>query len=155
MTVNIEALIRGMNKPYQTIRDAGIITYNPPPKGTQHDPFLTLDMKSEGVFLSFDNNESRPLTDITLRIKTDKKSWKFPGQLPLELQQDMSRQWVHEKFGNPDKSIPPKVLFNMEFGWRDRFTVDGFHTPITMIVLFDMTDMVKSVSFIPTAKLRW
>lgn len=155
MTVNIEALMRSLGKPYQAIRDAGIITYKTPPQGTQCDPFLTLDMKNEGVFLSFDNDKDKLLSDVTLRIKADKKDWVFPNELPTPLQPNMSRNWVHEAFGEPDKSIPPKVAFKTEFGWRDRFTVEDFHIPITMIVLFDMGNMAKTVSFIPTSKLRW
>lgn len=155
MTVNVEALMRSLGKPYQAIRDAGIITYKTPPQGTQCDPFLTLDMKSEGVFLSFDNDKNKSLSDVTLRIKTNKKGWVFPNELPTPLQQDMSRQWVHESFGDPEKSIPPKVILKTEFGWRDRFTVEDFHIPITMVVLFDSEDMAKTVSFIPTSKIRW
>lgn len=155
MTVNIEALMRSLGKPYQAIRDAGIITYKTPPQGTQCDPFLTLEMKKEGVFLSFENDHVKTLKSIELEIKSVKKDWRFPNELPSPLQQNMSRQWVHDNFGEPDKSIPPKVMFKQEFGWRYRFAIEDFHIPITMIMLFDMDDMVKDVTFIPTSKLRW
>lgn len=155
MTVNIEALMRSLGKPYQVIRDAGIITYKTPPQGTLCDPFLTLDMKKEGVFLSFDNDPSKSLKSIDLELVNNREGWVFPNELPSPLQRNMSRRWVHETFGEPDKSIPPKVMFKRVFGWRDRFTVEDFHIPITMVILFGIDEIAESVTFLPTAKLRW
>lgn len=155
MTVNVKALILNLEKPYQSIRDAEIITYRTLPQGTQCDPYLILDMKNEGIFLAFDNDEEKLLNNITLRLKTDNKKWLFPNNLPLPLKQEMSRKWVHETFGQPDKSIPPKVVMKTQFGWRDRFKIKNFHIPITMIILYDMDDMAKSINFLPTSRLRW
>ncbi|ATA25842.1 pyocin immunity protein [Brenneria goodwinii] len=155
MTVNIEALICSLEKPWQAIRDAGIITYKTPPQGTQCDPYLTLEMKKEGLFLTFDNDANKSLSEIVLKLKTEKKDWVFPNELPSPLQQNMSRRWVHETFGDPDKSNPPKVVLKMEIGWIERFTVEDFHIPLTMCVYYDMGEMVEAVTFLPTSRLRW
>jgi len=155
MTVNIEALIRSLDKPYQTIRDAGIMTYKTPPQGTQSDPVLTLKMKSEGVSLTFDNDADKALSEILLNIQNDKKDWVLPNKLPSPLQQDMSRQWVHETFGDPDKSTPPEVFMKMKIGWIERFTIEDFHMPLTMCIYYDMDEMVEAVTFLPTHRLRW
>lgn len=155
MTVNIEELMRSLGKPYQAIRDAGIITYKTPPQGTQSDPYLTLKMKNEGVSLTFDNDEDKALSEILLNIKTDKKGWVFPNELPSPLQQIMSRQWVHKNFGEPDKSTPPEVFMKMKIGWIERFTVEDFHIPLTMCIYYDMDEMVEAVTFLPTSRLRW
>jgi hypothetical protein len=155
MTVNIEALMRSLGKPYQAIRDAGIITYKTPPQGTQCDPSLTLDMKKEGVFLSFDNDAQKTLSEISLELKTGRKDGMYPNELPTPLQQDMSRHWVHENFGEPEKSNPPKVVLNTKIGWIERFTLEDFHTPLTMCVYYDMDEMVEAVTFLPTSKLKW
>lgn len=155
MTVNIEALIRSLGKPYQAIRDAGIITYKTPPQGTQCDSFLELDMKKEGVFLAFDNDSKKSLRSVELELKSNKSGWVFPNELPSPLKSDMPRQWVHETFGEPDKSIPPKVVLKTAFGWRDRFAIEDFHIPITMVILFDIDGIAKSVAFIPTHRMKW
>lgn len=151
MTINIEALIRSLDKPYQEIRDAGIITYKTPPKGIQSDSFLELDMKKEGVFLAFDNDSKKALRSIELELC----GGMLPDDLPSPLQPNMSRHWVHDIFGEPDKSIPPKVVLKTKFGWRDRFTIEDFHIPITMVILFDTDDIAKSATFLPTARLKW
>ncbi|MBS0969351.1 pyocin immunity protein [Nissabacter archeti] len=155
MTINTTLLIRSLEKPYQAIFEAGVITYRTPPQGTQCDPYLTLDMKSEGIFLAFDNDKEKALSDIALRLRSDKTEWFFPNELPSPLKQEMSRDWVHETFGKPDKSIPPKIVMKTEFGWRERFKIEDFHIPITMIILYDMADMAKSINFLPTSRLRW
>lgn len=155
MTVNIEALMRSLGKPYQAIRDAGIITYKTPPQGTQCDLFLTLDMKKEGIFLSFDNDPLRALGEISLELRSGWKDGAYPNELPTPLKQEMSRQWVHENFGEPDKSEPPKVVLNTKIGWIERFTVEDFHIPLTMCIYYDMNEMAEAVTFLPTSRLRW
>lgn len=42
-----------------------------------------------------------------------------------------------------------------EIGRVERFTVEGFHIPITMQIRYDMADMVVAVTFLPTSELRW
>lgn len=155
MTVNIEALMRSLGKPYQAIRDAGIITYKTPPQGTQSDPYLALKMKNEGISLMFDNDVDKALSEILLNIKTGKKGWVFPNELPTPLRQEMSRSWVHETFGEPDKSTPPEVFMKMKIGWIERFTLEDFHMPLAMCVYYDMDEMVESVTFLPISRLRW
>jgi len=79
MMVNIEALIRSLGKPYQAIRDAEIIMYKTPPQGTQCDPILTLEMKKEGLFLSFDNNTQKTLSEITLELISGRQNGVYPN----------------------------------------------------------------------------
>lgn len=53
MTINVEALIRCLGKPYQEIFDAGLIPYKTKPTGYPEDPDLTLSMMNEGIYLAF------------------------------------------------------------------------------------------------------
>lgn len=94
MTVIIEALIRSLGKPYQVIRDAGIITYKTLPQGTQCDPSLTLDMK-KGIFLSFDNDPQLALSEISLELKSGRKDGVYPNILPTPL-----KQWYVSSIGS-------------------------------------------------------
>lgn len=155
MTVNVEALIRNLGNKYQDIFDNGLIPYKTEPRGAQGSPKLSLDMAKEGVFLSF-KRDGRILKEITLSIQNDQvKNWEFPNELPSPLQKKMSRQWMHETFGEPDNAVPPKVIATLTFGWVERFTVDGFHLPLTMRIGYDLMEMVKDVTFLPTSELRW
>ena len=155
MTVNVEALVRSLDKPYQAIRDAEIITYKTPPKGTQCDLFLTLDMKKEGIYLSFENSPEKILSEITLQLASGRKNGVYPNELFPPLKPDMSREWAHETFGVPDKSIPPKVIFKRSFGWRDCFSIERLHIPVTMVILYGPDEISESVTFLSTSRLRW
>lgn len=155
MTVNIEALIRSLGKSYSEIIDAGLIYYKTKPTGFSGTPEIGLDMTKEGIYLSF-KRDGRILQSIEISIQNEKvKNWIFPNELPSPLQKNMSRQWVHDIFGDPDKSTLPKVIMNKPFGRADLFTVEGFHIPISMQVRYDLDEMVKSVMFLPTSELRW
>lgn len=155
MTVNVEALINSLGKEYQEILDAGLITYKTVPKGAPGSPKLSLDMAKEGLFLSF-KRDGKILKEITLNIQNEQvKGWVFPNELPSPLQTKMSRQWIHEAFGVPDKAVPPKVIATLVFGWVERFTIEGFHIPLTMRVGYSINEMVKDVTFLPTSELRW
>ncbi|CNL02133.1 DUF6392 family protein [Yersinia aleksiciae] len=155
MTVNVEALIRSLGKSYQEIVDAGLIPYKTKPTASSGDPDMSLDMAKEGVFLSF-KRDGKILQAVELSIQNDKvKNWEFPNELPSPLQKSMSRQWMHEQLGKPDKCSPPEVIMRRALGWTDLFTIEGFHIPISMQILYDLQGMVKSVAFLPTSELRW
>ncbi|MCV9878968.1 DUF6392 family protein [Brenneria izbisi] len=147
MTVNVEALIRSLGKSYKELIDDGVITYKNDPKGTSGSPTISLDMAKEGVYLAF-AREGRILKEVTLSIQHDEvKNWSFPNELPSPLRKSMSRQWVHENIGEPENSIPPRVIMKQEIGWVERFTVTGFHISITMQIRYDMDEMVAAVTF--------
>lgn len=155
MTVNIEALIYSLEKSYPELIDNGVITYKTEPKGYAGSPNLNLEMAKEGLFLSF-RRDGKIFNEKTLYIQHDKvENCIFPNELPLPLQSKMSRKWVHETFGLPDKSIPPRMIGTTMFGWVERFSIDGFHIPVTMRVAYDSDELVKSITYMPTSELRW
>jgi hypothetical protein len=61
MTVNIEKLIKQIGKAYQDIYNQGLIPYKTKPKCAVSDYNATLDLKREGIFLSFINNQEKIL----------------------------------------------------------------------------------------------
>ena len=67
----------------------------------------------------------------------------------------MSRSWVHERIGEPLRSTPPKVIMRRSFGWTDLYEAKGRAIPTRMQISYDVTDFVRSVTFMPTAELRW
>ena len=155
MTVNVENLIRCLGGTYENILEKGGFLYRTKPTGAPGSPNLDLEMAREGIFLSF-RRTGKVLKSITLRLQNKKiKNWVFPNELPSPLQKNMTRQWVHDTFGEPDKSVPPKTVMKIAMGWVDRFTVEDFHIPITMQIRYDMQDKVEAVTFLPTSDLRW
>lgn len=93
---------------------------------------------------------------MTLIIQNDQyKNWDFQNQLPSPLQKNISREWGHKIFGEPDNAVAPKVLAMITFGWVERFTIDDFSIPVTMRIGYDLREMVKDVTFLPTSELRW
>lgn len=155
MTVNVENLIHYLGETYENILEAGILPYRTKPTGAPGSPNLGLEMAKEGIFLSF-KRTGRILKSITLRLQHNPvKNWVFPNELPSPLQKNMTRQWVHDTFGEPDKSVPPKTVMKMTMGWVDRFAVEEFHIPITMQIRYDIQDKVEAVTFLPTSNLRW
>lgn len=155
MTVNVEGLINSLGSSYRELTDNGLITYKSPPSGFPGDPDLSLDMAKEGLFLSFKRN-GRVLQAIVLTIQDERaKNWIFPNKLPSPLQKKMTRQWVHENVGEPLRSIPPQVVMKKHFGWTDLYDAEGYSTPTSMQINYDIMDNVRAVTFIPTSELRW
>lgn len=155
MTVNVEALIHNLGKSYSDLLDAELIPYKTPPTGFAGDPDLSLDMAKEGIYLSF-IRDGRILQEITLHIlRPEIKNWNFPNELPFDLQKDMSKFWIHEKFGEPIKVAKPRVVMKRAFGWIEIYDIHGFAIPAVMRVDYDLSDKVKDVTFLPTANLRW
>ncbi|MCT8342743.1 DUF6392 family protein [Photorhabdus kleinii] len=155
MTVNVEALINSLGKTYQEIFDEGLIPYKTKPSGFSGDEVVCLDMVREGVFLAF-YREGKRLKEITLTLFDEKKPlYQFSNELPSPLVSQMSRQWVHEQFGEPEKSQPPEVIMKRQFGWADLYTVLDFRIPTSMQVDYDLLEQVKSIAFLPTSEVRW
>ncbi|EEL2011256.1 pyocin immunity protein [Salmonella enterica] len=155
MTVNVNALIHSLEKTYQELVDAGLITYKTMPESSSGEPNIHLNMAKEGVFLSF-KRDNRIFKEMTLRIQNEKiKNWVFPNELPLELQKEMTREWVHKKFGTPMRSIAPQIIMRKEFGWCDLYSIDKTPIPVSMQFDYDTRDFVKTITFLPTSELRW
>ncbi|PLR31803.1 DUF6392 family protein [Chimaeribacter arupi] len=155
MTININALINGIGKTYQELFDQGLIPYKTKPTGYPGDPDMSLDMAKEGVHLTF-KRDGRHLWSVILILQHDNSdSWVFPNELPEPLKSSMSRTWVHNTLGAPERSSPPEVIMKRALGWTDIFTIKERHIPMSMQVNYDVMDWVSSVVFLPTSELRW
>ncbi|KMW75024.1 pyocin immunity protein [Photorhabdus luminescens subsp. luminescens] len=155
MTVNIEALINSLGKTYQEIFDEGLIPYKTKPSGFAGDSIVCLDMVKEGVFLSF-YREGKRLKEITLTLLDERNSlYQFTNELPSPLVPLMTRQWVHEQFGKPEKSLSPRKRLKKDIGWTELYTLLGFRVPVNMQVDYDLSEHVKEVAFLPPSEVRW
>ena len=155
MTVNVDALIHSLGKSYSDLLDAELILYKTPPTGFSGDPDISLDMAKEGVYLSF-RRDGRILKEITLRIQNDKAThWEFPNELPFGLRKVMPMAWVHSTYGQPLRSVEPKVVMRREVGRADLYSVEGLSPLLYMQIRYDMADYVQKITFFPPSELRW
>jgi hypothetical protein len=155
MAINVEALINNLGKTYQEIFDVGLIPYKTKPTGDSGCDYVSLDMIKEGVFLAF-KRVDLSLFDVTLTlINAEKKSYIFPNELPSPLQKSMSRIWMHKTFGKPDNWILPRLIGAIQFGIKEKYTLEGFHIPVTMQVSYDLQEIVEEITFLPTSEVSW
>ena len=124
MSVNIEALVQRLGDTYDELYNDGLIPYKTKPQGNSGDDVVTLDMKKEYVFLSFDNPSKR-LREITITVIPDdmRNQWKFPNELPFGLEQVMTECWLQERFGVPLVSEPEQTVMGINFGKIDVFSM--------------------------------
>lgn len=155
MTINIKLLINFLGKSYSEIMDAAVIPYRSKPKGHSGSVNQHLVMAKEGINLSF-LRETQTLAEINLKIrKMENAKWNFPNVLPTPLRQHMSREWVHNTFGDPTGCVPPKIIMNRAFGWVEKYDLEGFRVPVSMQVDYGMDDIVEEVAFILTSEMNW
>ncbi|WP_258961842.1 DUF6392 family protein, partial [Klebsiella pneumoniae] len=87
MNLNVEKLIKNLGESYQDIYEQGLIPYKTKPTGTVSDDIVRLNMRREGIFLSFINNQEKNLEEVTLRLEDENKTdWLFPNPLPFGLE---------------------------------------------------------------------
>ncbi|PQQ26832.1 DUF6392 family protein [Photorhabdus hindustanensis] len=155
MTVNIDALINSLGKSYQEIFDEGLIPYKTKPTGYPGDPNISLHMIKEGVHLAFRRNGKILFAIGLILIDEKKDSYQFPNELPPRLIPIMSRQWIHEQFGEPERSLPPRRRLTKEIGWTELYTLLDSRIPTSMQVDYDLLERVRLVTFLPTSVVRW
>ncbi|EKT61710.1 DUF6392 family protein [Providencia burhodogranariea] len=124
MSVNIEALVQRLGNTYDELYKDGLIPYKTKPQGNSGDDVVTLDMKKESVFLSFDN-PSKKLREVTMTVIPDdmQNQWKFPNELPFGLVQVMTERWLQEHCGIPLVSEPEQTVMGINFGKIDIFSI--------------------------------
>ncbi|VEJ53572.1 DUF6392 family protein [Pragia fontium] len=155
MTVNVAALIQSLGKTYQEIIDAGLIPYITKPTGDYGDPDLCLDMVKEGMHLAF-KRDNNILYAIGIKIINEKNErYRFPNELPSPLVPKMNRTWIHSQFGEPEKALPPRPRLNKYVGWTELYTIMDASPPTSMQISYDLSERVKSISFLSTSEVRW
>ncbi|MCT8342977.1 MULTISPECIES: DUF6392 family protein [Photorhabdus] len=155
MTINIEVLINHLGRTYQEIYSKGLIPYKTKLKGDLGCDYVSLNMVRESVYLAF-KRENKILFVVTITlIDRDKPSYQFSNELPSPLISMMSRQWVHEQFGEPEKSHPPEMIMKHQFGRKDLYTLLDFRIPTNMQISYDLLDRVEYITFLPTSEVRW
>lgn len=155
MTVDVKSLINNLGLTYEVLFEAELIPYQTKPKGDSGSPYLYLDMAKEGVTLTFDR-ESRILIEVNCSlVKEGKSNYVFPNELPTPLWQDMHRPQVREAFGDPENSHPPFELVKRRFGGVDHYIMRVGEKRVSMLLHYNLAQVVKSVAFKRTELVQW
>ncbi|WP_159282980.1 DUF6392 family protein [Rahnella variigena] len=155
MNIDVENLIKKLNKPYMVIYNKGLIPYKTEPYGSISDDEASLDMKREGMFLSFINNEEKILKAVTLRLEVGGKTdWLFPNPMPFGLKPVMTQQWVRERFGLPMIYVSSQVVMRFYIGIKEFYPLPAPNQKIVASFTYDIDLFVESVTFYPLERAK-
>jgi len=155
MKVNIEKLIKQIGKAYQDIYDQDLIPYKTKPTGTVSDDIARLDMRREGIFLSFINNQEKNLKEVTLRLEDENKTdWLFPNLLPFGLEAVMTQKWVRERFGHPMIYTEAQIIMTIYVGVEKTYTLPVPDQNIAVTFSYNKYFFVSRITFIPLERAK-
>lgn len=154
MNIDVETLVKQLGKDYQEIYDSGLIKYKTKPTATAGYDTATLDMKREGLFLSFENDKNKIFKEITLTLEDDDKTdWVFPNSMPFNLEPVMTQNWVRERFGLPMIHGEPKTMGSYSRGISEVYPLLPPNQNIAVLFVYNADLFVASVTFYSMARL--
>ncbi|MCE9994308.1 DUF6392 family protein [Enterobacter asburiae] len=155
MNLNVEQLIKNLGNAYLDIYGKGLIPYKTKPIGTVSDDICRLDMKREGIFLSFINNPGKNLKEVTLRLEDENKTdWLFPNVLPFGLEPVMTQQWVRDRFGHPITYVDARVIMTIYVGVEETYALPAPNHNIAAAFTYNKDFFVQKVTFIPLERAQ-
>ncbi|KAA1702169.1 DUF6392 family protein [Klebsiella pneumoniae] len=148
MNIDVETLVKQLGKPYQDIYDQGLIPYKTKPTGTISDDISRLNMRREGIFLSFINNQEKNLEEVTLRLEDENKmDWLFPNPLPFGLEPVMTQKWVRAKLGHPMIYTDAQIIMTIYVGVKEFYTLPVPHQYIAAAFTYNKDLFAEKVTF--------
>ncbi|CFR16637.1 MULTISPECIES: DUF6392 family protein [Yersinia] len=155
MSIDVEKLIKQIGKGYENIYEQGLIPYKMKPSGTVSDDILRLDMKREGIFLSFINNQDKNLKEVTLWLEDESKTdWVFPNSMPFGLQPVMTQRWVRELFGQPMTYVDARVIMTIYVGVEETYVLPVPDQNIAVAFSYNKYFFVSSITFIQLERAK-
>ncbi|WP_336221596.1 DUF6392 family protein [Citrobacter amalonaticus] len=155
MSINIETLVKQLGKPYQEIYDMGLMPYKTKPYGSVSDSVASLDMKREGVSLSFINNQEKKLKEVTLKLEDDGKAdWIFPNQMPFGLEPVMAQQWVRARFGLPMIYADAETIMTIYIGVKEVYALPAPYQHIAAAFTYNKDLFVEHITFYPLERAK-
>ncbi|WP_347254229.1 DUF6392 family protein [Leminorella grimontii] len=149
MAIDVGKLIKQLGKPYLEIFEQGLIPYKTKPSGTVSDYNRILDMKREGIFLSFVNNQDITLKEVTLRLEDENKTDRlFPNVLPFGLEPVMTQQWVRDQFGHPVAYVDACVVMKTYVGVKEMYVLPAPNHNIAAVFTYSKDFFVQKVTFV-------
>ncbi|ROP61782.1 hypothetical protein EDF81_0256 [Enterobacter sp. BIGb0383] len=155
MTIDVEMLIKQLGEPYQSIYDKGVIPYKTKPNGSVSDDDASLDMKREGIFLSFINNEFKTLKAVTLRLEDEGKTdWLFPNPMPFGLDPVMNQLWVRGHFGIPMIYVESQKVMKFYIGIKEFYPLPVPNQHIVASFTYNEDSFVSNITFYPLERAK-
>ncbi|MEQ0331465.1 DUF6392 family protein [Klebsiella sp. GB_Kp056] len=155
MNINVEALIEQLSKPYQDIVNKNLIPYKTKPYGSLSDKYANLDMKRDGMFLAFINNQDKNLKEVTLRLEDEAKTdWLFPNPMPFGLEPVMTQQWVRAYLGFPMIYVEAKIVMAAYRGVKEIYTLPVPHQNIAAAFTYNKELFAETVTFYPLERAK-
>ena len=148
MKMNVEEIIKKIGRPYQEIFEQGLIPYKKSPRSPIGEDEATLDLKREGVFLVFINDDKKILTDVELTLEDSAKTdWLFPSSMPFNLELVMTQQWVRERFGLPMIYNDAEKMMSVYLGVKEVYILPVPNQYVAAMFTYNKDLFVKSVCF--------
>ena len=148
MTIDVEMLIKQLGEPYQSIYDKGLIPYKTKPYGSVSDDNASLEMKREGIYLSFFNDSDKKLKEVMLRLEDEEKTdWLFPNPMPFGLELVMTQFWVREHLGLPMIYSDEKIIMSFYIGKKEVYSLPVPHQNIAAMLTYNKNLFVEHVIF--------
>lgn len=155
MSVDVQKLITKLGQSYQNIYGQGLIPYKSKPYGSVSDDVASLDMKREGVFLSFINDPEKKLKEVTLRLEDEGKTdWLFPNPMPFGLEPVMTQEWVRTRLGLPMIYADPKTIMTIYIGVKEVYSLPIPHQQIAAAFTYNKDFFVKHITFYPIERAK-
>ncbi|MFO6296707.1 DUF6392 family protein [Rahnella selenatireducens] len=155
MNINVEALIKKLDSPYQEIYNDGLIPYKTKPYGAIDEDVARLDMKREGIYLAFINNSEKILTEVTLTLEDEGKTdWIFPHPMPFSLEPVMTQQWVRGRFGVPMIYVEAKTIMTIYRGVKEFYSLPAPNQNIVISFSYNKDSFVSDITFFPIKRAK-
>lgn len=155
MSIDVETLVKQLGKPYQDIYKQGLVPYETKPSVTVSDDIYRLDMKRDGVFLSFFNNQDKNLKEVALRLEDENKTdWLFPNLLPFGLEPVMTQRWVRNRFGHPITYVAANVIMTIYVGVEQTYILPTPNKNIAAAFSYNNVLFVNRITFIPVERAK-
>ncbi|ROP61784.1 hypothetical protein EDF81_0258 [Enterobacter sp. BIGb0383] len=148
MSVDVEKLIEQLGKSYKDIFKEGLIPYKTKPYGSVSDDTASLEMKREGIYLSFFNDSDKKLKEVMLRLEDEEKTdWLFPNPMPFGLGLVMTQFWVREHFGLPMIYSDEKKIMSFYIGKKEVYALPAPHQNIAAMFTYNKNLFAEHVIF--------
>ena len=156
--IDVKRMIAMMNMTYQSIVNEGVLKESQKPKPQfSGDDELTLNIKREGIILTFDR-KSQCLININLiLIKAEQPNYRFSNNLPNPLKPEMTKEYVYQAMGKPYESKLPIKIMGRMVGGIEHFRLNRDMFGKLSLLLYYTADQsqVKSLVFMNTNDVSW
>ncbi|WP_445495878.1 DUF6392 family protein [Photorhabdus sp. SF281] len=129
---------------YEYLVKNGQLSRDIEPSSLSDDDYVSYHLVDEGIYLAFRQEDMAFFHMALFIIDDDNTLHSFEcSSGDIIFKPGMSRKDMHEEYGQPKKSIPPKIIMNEYYGWMDCYDI----SQTEMKFRYDSSEKLKTVSF--------